>query len=335
MTRGSLVALLVALVLGAPSPAAAASWAQPEIRVVVNHGLMGPSVAAFRPQDPFTRRALGRAVETLTGNERLVAEPDRVVRVWELDRALVRAAGLLDSAALFQTAATEAGLQPPARFGTEVVARLLGFRFNHPAVKDGRELRPGDTATRAEAAYSFARLLQMSDWSKDYVASLADSFALPDFTTWQKRVLRRAVSFVGFPYVWGGTSERTQTLFGVTSRGGFDCSGFAWRIYRLQAYVGVPQLQDVLRARTASGMAGEFPQAARVRRAGLKPGDLVFFSWRGTLAKPAEVSHMGIYAGNGWFVHSSNQGTTMARLSGWYADRFAWGRRPLREAGLT
>jgi len=144
-----------------------------------------------------------------------------------------------------------------------------------------------------------------------------------------------AMQYLGVPYVWGGMSESRQTLFGVTSRGGFDCSGFAWRIYRLQAYVGVPQLQDVLRARTASGMAGEFPQAARVRRAGLKPGDLVFFSWRGTLAKPAEVSHMGIYAGNGWFVHSSNQGTTMARLSGWYADRFAWGRRPLREAGLT
>jgi hypothetical protein len=44
---------------------------------------------------------------------------------------------------------------------------------------------------------------------------------------------------------------------------------------------------------------------------------------------------MGIYAGGGWFVHSSSQGTTMTTLTGWYADRFAWGRRPLREAGLT
>jgi cell wall-associated NlpC family hydrolase len=44
---------------------------------------------------------------------------------------------------------------------------------------------------------------------------------------------------------------------------------------------------------------------------------------------------MGIYVGNGWFVHSSSQGTTMTTLSGWYAERFAWGRRPLREAGLT
>ena len=43
---------------------------------------------------------------------------------------------------------------------------------------------------------------------------------------------------------------------------------------------------------------------------------------------------MGIYAGGGWFVHASTQGTTLQTLSGWYAERFAWGRRPLREAGL-
>ena len=40
------------------------------------------------------------------------------------------------------------------RFGAEVVARLLGLRYNHPAANDGRELRPQDAATRAEAAYS-------------------------------------------------------------------------------------------------------------------------------------------------------------------------------------
>jgi cell wall-associated NlpC family hydrolase len=44
---------------------------------------------------------------------------------------------------------------------------------------------------------------------------------------------------------------------------------------------------------------------------------------------------MGIYAGGGWFVHASTQGTTMQTLTGWYAERFAWGRRPLREAGLA
>ena len=336
MRRAALLALVAALGIAAPATAEAASWAQPQIRTVVRDGLMGPSVAAFKPQAPLTRGALARAMTAITGASHTTAHPDRPVRMWELDRALVRAAGLLGPAQRVLAEARAAGLAPPARLGTEVVARLLGLRYNHPSQNDGLELLPGDRATRAEAAYSFARLLELSSWSADSAKSRANAFDLPELTDWQRRVLTRAVSFVGFPYVWGGTLERTQTLFGVTSRGGFDCSGFAWRIYRLESYSGAPQLRSVLRGRTASAMAGEVPVSARIRqRSGLRPGDLIFFSERGTAARPGDVSHMGIYAGGGWFVHSSSQGTTMTTLSGWYADRFAWGRRPLREAGLT
>jgi cell wall-associated NlpC family hydrolase len=334
MRRATLLAFLVALALGA-SPAGAASWAQPQIRLVVEEGLMGPSASAFRPQAPLTRGALATAMSRLTGVARTPADPARAVRMRALEHALVRAAGMLDTARDLRDEAQAAGLAPPSRFGVEVIARMLGLRYNHPSADDGLELRPGDTATRAEAAYSFAKLLQLSEWTVPYVESRAESFDLPELTAWQQRILVRSVSFVGFPYVWGGTSERTQTLFGVTSRGGFDCSGFAWRIYRLQRYPGGAQLQDTLRGRTASQMAGEVPKSARITRRGLQPGDLVFFSEEGREARPADVSHMGIYAGRGWFVHSSSQGTTMTTLSGWYAERFAWGRRPLREAGLA
>jgi cell wall-associated NlpC family hydrolase len=215
------------------------------------------------------------------------------------------------------------------------VARLLRLRFNHPAARDFRELRPADVATRAEAAYSVASLLGTSQWTKQSTADAAAALTFPALTDWQRRVLRRAVSFVGYPYVWGGTSESRQTLFGVTSRGGFDCSGFVWRVYKTRPYAGAPRLQAVLRGRTTYQMSGEFPRAARIRRSGLRPADLVFFGTRGPSSSPSEVTHMGIYVGNGWFVHSSSQGTTMTTLSGWYADRFAWGRRPLREAGLS
>jgi cell wall-associated NlpC family hydrolase len=44
---------------------------------------------------------------------------------------------------------------------------------------------------------------------------------------------------------------------------------------------------------------------------------------------------MGIYLGNGWFIHSSDYGVALATLTGWYANEFAWGRRPLAEAGLS
>jgi cell wall-associated NlpC family hydrolase len=334
MRPAALLALLGVLALGS-SPAGAASWAQPQIRVVVAEGLMGPSVSGFRPQAPLTRGALANAVARLTGVAQTPAHPGRAVRMRALEHGLVRAAGMLGTARRVQDEAAAAGLSPPARFGAEVIARMLGLRFNHPAADDWLELRPGDTTTRAEAAYSFAKLLQLSDWTVPYVESRREDFDLPELTTWQRRILTRAVSFVGFPYVWGGTSERRQTLFGVTSRGGFDCSGFAWRIYRLQRYSGGEALQDTLRGRTASQMAGEVPKSARIGRAGLKPGDLVFFSEQGKEARPADVSHMGIYLGRGWFVHSSSQGTTMTTFSGWYAERFAWGRRPLREAGLA
>jgi cell wall-associated NlpC family hydrolase len=335
MRRGLVTAFACLLALGLAAPAGAASWAQPQIRAVVAHGLMGPSVAAFRPERPLTRRQLGVALAAYTGEAQVVVDPERPVVMWELQRALVRAAGLGPWAVRVRAEARAAGLEPKPYFGAEVVARLLRLRFNHPAARDFRELRPRDVATRAEAAYSFAGLLGTSDWTKQSVAATADALAFPALTAWQRRVLRRAVSFVGYPYVWGGTSEARQTLFGVTSRGGFDCSGFVWRVYKTQRFAGGSRLQTVLRGRTTYQMSGEFPRTARIRRAGLRPGDLVFFGMHGPSSRPSEVTHMGIYAGNGWFVHSSGQGTTMTTLSGWYAERFAWGRRPLREAGLA
>ena len=334
MRRAALLAILAVLVFGIAAPAATASWADPQIRVVVEEGVMGPSVDRFRPKEPLTAGALARAMAAVTGVDRAPDRPDRLVRMRELERALVRAADLSNVARRVQAEVRSAGLEPPSRLGVEVVARMLGLRYDHPSQDDGLELRPRDRATRAEAAYSFAKLLQLSDWTVPYVADRVETLDLPLLTAWQRRVLTRAVSFVGFPYVWGGTSERRQTLFGVTSRGGFDCSGFAWRVYRLETYPSAPQLHNVLQGRTASAMAGEVPASARIRRAALRPGDLVFFSERGKEARARDVSHMGIYAGRGWFVHSSSQGTTMTTLTGWYAERFAWGRRPLREAGL-
>ena len=62
---------------------------------------------------------------------------------------------------------------------------------------------------------------------------------------------------------------------------------------------------------------------------------MIFFGAVGPKSKPAQVGHMGIYLGNGWFIHSSSFGVAIAPLTGWYAQRFAWGRRPLAEAGLV
>jgi cell wall-associated NlpC family hydrolase len=166
------------------------------------------------------------------------------------------------------------------------------------------------------------------------VRRAASSFSLPQLTEWQQLVLTRALRFVGSPYVWAGTSERPQQLAAGLLPGGFDCSGFVWRVYRTQLFHEAPQLARVLVGRTTYAMSGEVPRSARVTRTALRPGDVVFFGARGPRSSPGEVDHMGIYVGNGWIVHSSRFGTTLTPMTGWYETRFAWGRSPLVEAGL-
>jgi cell wall-associated NlpC family hydrolase len=82
-------------------------------------------------------------------------------------------------------------------------------------------------------------------------------------------------------------------------------------------------------------MSGEVSKAKRIPLDRLQPADLVFFGSKGSRSKPTEVGHMAIYLGNGWMIHSSGQGVAVVALAGWYARSFAWGRRPLAEAGLV
>jgi cell wall-associated NlpC family hydrolase len=118
--------------------------------------------------------------------------------------------------------------------------------------------------------------------------------------------------------------------------GGFDCSGFVWRVFKLQAYAGASGLTGVFRGRTTFAMSAEVTRAQRIPLTKLQPADVLFFGSAGPRSKPAQIDHMGIYLGGGWFVQSSEQGVALSPLtSDWYAKRFAWARRPLAEAGLS
>jgi cell wall-associated NlpC family hydrolase len=98
-------------------------------------------------------------------------------------------------------------------------------------------------------------------------------------------ILFRAIALVGTPYRYGGN----------TPQGGFDCSGLVEYVFRDVAGIVLP--------RTAQDISEI--GAPEVRRDRLESGDLVFFreSWR--------VSHVGIYVGEGRFVHSPNEGGTV------------------------
>jgi cell wall-associated NlpC family hydrolase len=366
-----IVAAFLAAVATAGSASHPPNWAKHEIKTVIAHGLMGASsVKTFQPNAALTVQTLADLASGL--QQQLAPPPSAYSRLAvatgggttdtttttgttttttttggdssgsatmaSLDRKLVISLGLLPQARQFTTAATAAGLKVPRRFGTEVVARLLGLRINHPAAEDYLELRPQDTATRAEAAYSAAQILgygPLADsWQIAQVKQLAATISLPTLTPWQQQILDVAVSKIGMPYVWGGTSDGTETEFGVTSRGGYDCSGFVWRVYKLQSYPNEGDLASVIQGRTTYTMSVEVPRSKRIKFSKLQPADVIFFGAKGPHSSGGQIIHTGIYIGDGWFIHSSDEGVALAQLTGWYRTEFAWGRRPLREAGL-
>ena len=331
----SLAACVLAAVAGsAAARPVARSWAAPQIAALVETGLMAPSVAEFRPDDPLTSTELATVLASFGGSVTVV-DPNRTVTIRELDARLVSLVGLRSAAMQIRLAALNAGLAPKPWLGTETIARMLGLRINHERASETLELQLSQPATRAEAAYSIARVLALTPEELETTRETAATFAVPYLNDWQRAVISRALRFVGSPYVWAGTSERTQKLSGKVFPGGFDCSGLVWRVYKLEPYAGAPALAKVLRGRTSYAMSGEVARSARIARDALEPGDVVFFGDRGAWSAPAEVGHMGIYLGNDWIVHSSRFGTTLTPMKDWYETRFAWGRRPLAEAGVS
>ncbi|HKD93455.1 MAG TPA: C40 family peptidase, partial [Gaiellaceae bacterium] len=360
----------IATAAAAGSSKSLPNWAAPQIKTVVQHKLMGAkSVKKFRPNAALTNKTLTSLAADLkeqlgsgtppgtdpgttttgttsttgttttgTTTTTTTSDPSTPETMAQLDKSLVQAIGLKKAASEFLHGARASGMPVPSRFGTEVVARLLGLRLNHPAAQDFLELRPQDPATRAEAAYSAAQILSfgplVDSWQIAQVKSLAADFTLPELNSWQAQILAVAFSKIGMPYIWGGTSDGTETEFGVTSRGGYDCSGFVWRVYKLQKYEDEGTLASTIVGRTTYQMSVEVPKSKRITFKKLQPADVIFFGSRGPKSTGAQVFHTAIYVGNGWFIQSSDEGVALAQLSGYYRHKFAWGRRPLREAGL-
>ncbi len=112
----------------------------------------------------------------------------------------------------------------------------------------------------------------------------AGDVAAPEASSKDKgaEIVAVAVQYLGYPYVYGGSSPGT----------GFDCSGFAQYVYA-QAGISLP--------RTAAEQAFAGPAVAR---SDLQPGDLITFA--GTYG--AGISHVGIYVGDGQMIHASTPG---------------------------
>jgi cell wall-associated NlpC family hydrolase len=107
-----------------------------------------------------------------------------------------------------------------------------------------------------------------------------DALTNPAFAS----LIREAEKYLGYPYVWGGSSPSTS----------FDCSGFVtWVLNQSGVYP--------ISRTTAQGI---FNQSAIIAPSEARPGDIIFFT--GTYASSGAVSHVGIYVGNGMMIHAGN-----------------------------
>jgi len=231
---GRLVVLAVAAACALAVPAAgvasprSSAWDPSQIKLVTSHGLLGGDPTDFRPDEPLTAGDLSDLVAGLTGKPAVPpTDPSATVTIAQLDASLIRGEGLGAAAARFRAGALAAGLKPPARFGPEVVARILGLRTDHPRSQENLEPAPSSVASRAETAFSAAKILGWKGWEQQYVKDLAASFSPEPVSGWQQTILQQAVSLIGYPYVFAGTSERQQTVLGQSVPGGFDLGPLA------------------------------------------------------------------------------------------------------------
>jgi cell wall-associated NlpC family hydrolase len=121
-------------------------------------------------------------------------------------------------------------------------------------------------------------------------------------------VVEAALAAMGSPYSWGGSDAN-----------GFDCSGLIRYAYG-QVGIVLPRMS---RDQMRMGRAEDRDAAT------LRPGDILGFSSGGT----SEVSHVGLYVGEGRFIHSSSTGVKLSSLtatdgdSRWWRDRWVGVRR--------
>ncbi len=127
-----------------------------------------------------------------------------------------------------------------------------------------------------------------------------------------------AKELLGFPYLWGGTSAKAM-----------DCSGFTKTVFRMS---GIALPRDANQQAEVGQDIDPGPDFSN-----LKKGDLLFFGQKGEPGKKEKIVHVGIYLGNGHFIHSSSLVRISSLLKGdslfdqYDFDRFVRAKRILSE----
>lgn len=188
---------------------------------------------------------------------------------------------------------------------------LNAYYFRH---SDGLyKVRFGNYPSLQVATEQAANFLQAGIIA-DYSIVRPDSYALAKKSDLGEGFLREqllgtAAEFVGIRYKWGGTSEEE----------GFDCSGLTMAVYQLNG-LDLPRTSKE-----------QFQSGKPVAKKELRKGDLVFFATRGG----KRITHVGIYAGDGTFIHAPRKGKqieTSSLSSDYFASRYLGARTYLSDS---
>lgn len=271
--RGAGHATLIDAVTVLPDPALGAATTG-IVRVSVANVKSKPS----HPSEMATQAVMGWTVSVLkkqSGWYYVHTEPDRYLGwIEELQLTLVAADAArawTQAPRVVVTAPVAHVRERPATDATPVTDVVMGSLVRRLGEQDGWlqvELPDGRAGyLRAEHGEDYGR------WK----ASLRPT---PD------NLEKTAQMFMGVPYLWGGTSSK-----------GFDCSGFAKTALRMSG-IELPRDTDQ-QAREGSAVSID-ETLSQVRK-----GDLLFFGARATADRPERISHVGIFVGNGEFLHAS------------------------------
>ena len=185
---------------------------------------------------------------------------------------------------------------------------LENFNLSHVPVYIMSEEQLGMYATYMATLGNRPDLFPGSGYIGKYVEGSYTDYDIPQEALDDEvfaAIIKEAEKYLGYPYVWGGSSPSTS----------FDCSGFvSWVINHSGWDVG------------RLGAQGLCNICTPVSSANVKPGDLVFFT--GTYDTPG-VSHVGIYVGNNMMIHCGDP-ISYANLNSsyWQSHFYRYGRLP-------
>jgi cell wall-associated NlpC family hydrolase len=205
------------------------------------------------------------------------------------------------------------------------------WRFDEAADRKGWQLQAGlafhfgggrrtpsvprpDPPTRESTGSSASRGTESPEFAPPSTSDIKDiarsSGASASTAEVAAEVIQTAIDVMGTPYQWGGTDEN-----------GFDCSGLIQYAYGESGVI----LPRVSRDQTRTGAFVE------PRVPDLRPGDVLGFS----VERSSRITHVGLYVGDGQFIHSSSNGVAISSLiatdpnSRWWQNRWVVARRIL------